>query len=101
MAVVNRQMLLASFVCELKLLRTLWRERSSLRSIVDSGNYRFLQFALPGHFKEPVQELPDELFASLHENDILFVDSSHVAKAHSDVVHVFFRILPLLNKGVI
>jgi predicted O-methyltransferase YrrM len=239
MAVVNRQMLLASFVCELKLLRTLWRERSTLRSIVDSGNYRFLQFALPGHFyspipdieaqakshlkldpspkeipginlcveqqlelvrefatfykeipfpekrqdgfryyldngyfsygdgvvlysmmrrfkpkriievgsgfssaamldvndrfldakvnftfiepspdrllsllgnqdkerwhllKEPVQEVPDELFASLHENDILFVDSSHVAKAHSDVVHVFFRILPLLNKGVI
>jgi predicted O-methyltransferase YrrM len=237
MAVMNLPSL-ASFARELKCLRTIWRERSTLRLIVESGNYRFLQFALPGHFyspipdiksaaksqrfdpslkevpgidlcveeqlelvrqcaafykdlpfpekkhegfryyldngyfsygdgvvlysmmrrfkpkriievgsgfssaamldvndrfpngeveftfiepspdrllsllvnedkerchllKEPIQEVPDVLFSSLQENDFLFVDSSHVAKAHSDVVHIFFRILPSLNKGVI
>ena len=51
--------------------------------------------------REPVQEVPGSLFAALHENDILFVDSSHVAKTQSDVVHLFFKILPSLNRGVI
>jgi hypothetical protein len=51
--------------------------------------------------RAPVQEVPEGLFAELHENDILFVDSSHVAKTHSDVVHLLFNILPSLNRGVI
>jgi Methyltransferase domain len=51
--------------------------------------------------QEPVQEVPVVLFSNLHENDILFVDSSHVAKAHSDVVHLCFNVLPLLDRGVI
>jgi len=48
-----------------------------------------------------VQEIPENLFSKLHENDILFIDSSHVAKTHSDVVHLLFNILPSLNRGVI
>jgi predicted O-methyltransferase YrrM len=51
--------------------------------------------------QKPVQEVPVVLFSSLQANDILFVDSSHVVKAHSDVVHLCFNILPLLNRGVI
>jgi hypothetical protein len=51
--------------------------------------------------RAPVQEVPVELFGSLHENDVLFVDSSHVAKTYSDVVHLLFNVLPSLNKGVI
>jgi predicted O-methyltransferase YrrM len=51
--------------------------------------------------RAPVQEAPGGLFAKLHENDILFVDSSHVAKTHSDVMHLLFNILPSLNRGVI
>lgn len=51
--------------------------------------------------RAPVQEVPEGLFAKLHENDILFVNSSHVAKMHSDVVHLLFNILPSLNRGVI
>ncbi|MDD5432286.1 MAG: class I SAM-dependent methyltransferase [Candidatus Omnitrophica bacterium] len=39
-------------------------------------------------------------FAILQENDILFIDSTHVAKVNSDVNQLFFNILPLLNKGV-
>ncbi|MBF0510802.1 MAG: class I SAM-dependent methyltransferase, partial [Candidatus Omnitrophica bacterium] len=40
-------------------------------------------------------------FDELGENDILFVDSSHVSKTGSDVNHILFNILPKLNKGVL
>ena len=41
-----------------------------------------------------------ETFSSLGENDILFIDSSHVSKTHSDVNYLFFEILPRLRAGV-
>lgn len=37
---------------------------------------------------------------SLQENDILFIDSTHVSKINSDVNYIFFKILPSLDKGV-
>jgi hypothetical protein len=49
----------------------------------------------------PVQQVQESVFDALQENDILFVDSSHVVKAHSDVVHIVFKLLPALNKGVV
>jgi len=48
-----------------------------------------------------VQDVPLERFAALEANDILFIDSSHVAKVGSDVVHLLTNILPRLNNGVI
>ena len=48
----------------------------------------------------PVQDVPVTLFDELEANDILFVDSSHVAKIGSDVNHIFFEILPRLKRGV-
>ena len=47
-----------------------------------------------------VQDVPMEVFQSLKENDILFIDSSHVSKVGSDVNHIIFNILPRINKGV-
>ncbi len=47
-----------------------------------------------------VQDVPMDIFESLRENDILFVDSSHVSKIGSDVNHIFFNILPKIKKGV-
>jgi hypothetical protein len=49
----------------------------------------------------PVQALELNMFRSLRANDILFVDSSHVLKAGSDVEDIFLRILPVLMPGVI
>ena len=40
------------------------------------------------------------LFATLEENDILFIDSTHVAKIGSDVNYLFFEVLPRLRAGV-
>ena len=50
---------------------------------------------------EFVQNLDDDFFKSLGENDILFIDSSHVSKIGSDVNHLYLNILPSLNSGVI
>ena len=41
------------------------------------------------------------IFTTLTENDILFIDSSHVLKLDSDVMFYFTKIFPLLNKNVL
>jgi len=48
-----------------------------------------------------VQDINLSEFSSLQENDILFIDSSHVLKIGSDVKYEFLEILPRLNKGVL
>lgn len=48
-----------------------------------------------------VQDVPPETFAPLAENDVLFIDSSHVAKTGSDVCHLLFQVLPRLAPGVL
>jgi len=46
-------------------------------------------------------ELVDlEIFRSLESGDILFIDSSHVAKVGSDVNHLMFEVFPVLSSGV-
>ena len=47
--------------------------------------------------EKTLQEVDSQVFAELQANDILFIDSSHVAKIDSDVNHIFFRILPCLT----
>lgn len=51
--------------------------------------------------KKPVQDVPIEIFSTLMAGDILFIDSSHVVKAGSDVAHVLFHVLPRLHRGVL
>jgi hypothetical protein len=48
----------------------------------------------------PVQETPPEVFAALGAGDILFIDSTHVAKTGSDVLFEVFEVLPRLAAGV-
>jgi hypothetical protein len=47
-----------------------------------------------------VQDVPLGVFRELQRGDILFIDSSHVAKTGSDVLDYVFRILPTLAPGV-
>ena len=51
--------------------------------------------------KDFVQNVDIEIWHGLKENDILFIDSSHVLKFGSDVESLFLKVIPLLNKGVI
>lgn len=48
-----------------------------------------------------IQDVPLSKFSELKENDILFIDSSHVLKIGSDVQYEYLEILPRLRKGVI
>jgi predicted O-methyltransferase YrrM len=48
-----------------------------------------------------VQEVPLEAFTMLGENDVLFIDSSHVSKVGSDVNRLYFDVLPALAPGVL
>ena len=49
---------------------------------------------------QPVQDVELELFESLDDNDILFIDSTHVSKTGSDLNYLFFEVIPRLKKGV-
>jgi predicted O-methyltransferase YrrM len=50
--------------------------------------------------EQRLQDVDPELFTGLGENDVLFIDSSHVVKAGSDVQLLFNEILPRLRPGV-
>jgi predicted O-methyltransferase YrrM len=48
-----------------------------------------------------VQSVPLNTFDALEAGDVLFLDTTHVAKTGSDVNHEFFQIMPRLASGVI
>ncbi|GGB96692.1 class I SAM-dependent methyltransferase [Dyadobacter sediminis] len=48
-----------------------------------------------------LQDVDIRYFEQLEENDILFIDSTHVSKTGSDVNYLLFNILPVLKSGVI
>ncbi|MBU6199666.1 MAG: hypothetical protein KGP08_08415, partial [Xanthomonadaceae bacterium] len=50
--------------------------------------------------EEKVQNVALAEFAALQAGDILFIDSSHVAKTGSDVNYLYFEVLPRLASGV-
>lgn len=49
---------------------------------------------------EPVQKLSPDRVAQLEAGDILFIDSTHVVRAQSDVLHEIMALLPVLRPGV-
>ena len=51
--------------------------------------------------EKKVQDADIKIFDELEENDILFIDSSHVSKTGSDVNYLLFEVLPRLKKGVL
>ena len=65
---------------------------------------QFLKDGVPGLtelIQKPVQQAPFDLFRQLEEDDILFIDSSHVVSMDSDVLYECLRILPELAPGVL
>lgn len=51
--------------------------------------------------EKKVQDVPLEVFRALQKDDILFIDSSHVAKFGSDVNYLLFTVIPQLQDGVV
>ena len=63
----------------------------------------FLRGEIPGIarvLQRNVQDVPLEIFRQLARGDVLFIDSSHVAKTGSDVNYLMFQVLPRLAPGV-
>jgi hypothetical protein len=52
-------------------------------------------------FNQEVQQVPLNIFHELEDNDILFIDSTHIMKTGSDVCFELFEVLPILKPGVI
>jgi hypothetical protein len=50
--------------------------------------------------RRPVQDVDPAVFGALGAGDLLFVDSTHVSRAGSDVNHLVFEVLPRLAPGV-
>lgn len=48
-----------------------------------------------------VENVPIVDFTILEENDLLFIDSSHIIRPQGDVLYEYLEILPSLNRGVI
>lgn len=48
-----------------------------------------------------MQDVELDVFLELRGGDVLFIDSSHVAKVGSDVNRLFFDVLPALERGVL
>ena len=55
----------------------------------------------PTVVRRKVETLPLDYFSILGENDVLFIDSSHIIRPQGDVLFEFLQILPSLRKGVI
>jgi uncharacterized UPF0146 family protein len=51
--------------------------------------------------RKKVEEIGVEFFQQLDENDILFIDSSHIIRPQGDVLFEYLELLPSLKKGVI
>lgn len=65
---------------------------------------QFLVDGVPGITRLVVSKVEDldlSFFSVLDAGDILFIDSSHVAKTGSDVNYLFFEIIPRLKKGTL
>jgi predicted O-methyltransferase YrrM len=51
-------------------------------------------------YRKPVQDVPLDVYRQLSPGDVLFIDSTHVVKAGSDVNWLFLHVLPRLATGV-
>lgn len=58
---------------------------------------------LPGIelIRKKVETVSWDVFDRLEENDILFIDSSHIIRPENDVLFIYLELLPRLKKGVV
>jgi hypothetical protein len=91
-----------------------WSTRLAARAALKNGNTRLVSIepypdplldagypGLDSLIKEKVEEVDLSVFQQLGENDILFIDTSHVVRTGGDVNYLYLEVLPRLRKGVV
>ncbi len=81
-----------------------WFDNSIDFSCIEPYPRDFLKRGVPGVtqlVESKVEDVSLDFFSGLRENDILFIDSSHVSKTGSDVNYLYFEVIPRLAPGVI
>jgi hypothetical protein len=91
-----------------------WSTRISARAALLNGNTHLTSIepypapvlvnGFPGLdllIPKKVEDVDPAFFQTLDENDILFIDTSHIVKIGGDVNYLFLEILPRLKKGVV
>jgi len=71
--------------------------------VVDPYPSQAVKLAIDGKgtlIEEKLQNIQIETFYELEENDILFIDSSHVLRSGNDVHYEYMEIIPRLKKNV-
>jgi len=80
-----------------------WFDGAMSLTCIEPTPREFLRNGVPGVsrlLERKVQNVPLEEFTALEAGDVLFIDSSHVAKTDSDVNFLYFEVLPRLASGV-
>ena len=92
---------------------TLMAAKAIQKNTADDPNYRckhvciepyempWLEEAGVSVVREKIEDIDKGTFAELDENDILFIDSSHVIRPQGDVLFEYLELIPTLRKGVI
>jgi len=86
--------------------RELFLDRATEMTFIEPYPTKLRRLLKPGDdsratiFEKKVQDIPVSLFTSLGPGDLLFIDSSHVVKAGSDVQFLMFEVVPHLRPGV-
>lgn len=75
-------------------------------TFIDIDMHAFSTYCLPEDpekhtvIESPIQNIDISLFKTLQKGDVLFIDSSHICEAGSDVFDIIHRILPIIQDGV-
>jgi predicted O-methyltransferase YrrM len=71
-------------------------DSTRLRKLLKEEDYKSVAIV-----ERPIQHVDPGMVDKLAANDVLFIDSSHVSKAGSDVNYILFELLPRLAPGVL
>jgi predicted O-methyltransferase YrrM len=83
-----------------------WLDKDTELTFIEPYPFNLNKLLRPGDeervtiLEQAVQDVPLDTFTALESGDLLFIDSTHVVKAGSDVNYLFFEVLPRLNNGV-
>lgn len=91
-----------------------WSSRVSAQAALQNGNTQLvciepypdeiLKAGFPGLtslIPKKVEQVELAVFEQLEENDILFIDTSHVIKTAGDVNYLYLEVIPRLKNGVV